>query len=61
MGLIIHLCGSVNAKKIVVVVSVARLVLEVLAIAGVTSGRGCGGGRSAPPAMQVQTALSPTG
>ena len=27
MGLIIHLCGSVNAKKIVVVVSVVRLVV----------------------------------
>ena len=37
MGLIIHLCGSVNAKKIVVVVSVVRLVLEVLLMAGVVA------------------------
>ena len=27
VGLIIHLCGSVNAKKIVVVVTVVRLVV----------------------------------
>ena len=37
MGLIIHLCGSVNAKKIEVVVTVVRLVLEVLVIAGVVA------------------------
>ena len=50
-------CTS-NAKKIVVVVTVVRLVLEVLVIAGVVatikkSGRRCGKGR-ASPAMQIK-------
>ena len=52
MGLIIHLCGSVNAKKIEVVVTVVRLVLEVLVIAGVVATiKKAGGGaeRAAPP------------
>ena len=59
MGLITNLCGGVNAKKIVVVVTVVRLVSEVLVIAGVVAtiekaGGGAGeGGHSASPAMQI--------
>ena len=37
MGLITHLCVKVNAKKIVVAVTVVRPVLEVLVIAGVVA------------------------
>ena len=48
------LCGSVNAKNIVVVETVVRLVLEVLVIAGVVAtikkaGGGVGEGAAPPP------------
>ena len=62
MGLIIHLCGTVNvnAKKIVVVVTVVRLVLEVLVMAGVVAtlkkARG-GTGEGAPPLPQCKSSI----